>query len=87
MSYSREALRRIWEQIDTVFTTPEEILFHDVLRDLKNTNKIFLKNWNTFARMKPQNRRQWIEHVKSTASTVPFSEHVLSEVVKRRLKQ
>lgn len=67
--------------------SPEEQLFHDVLRDLKNANLIFLKNWYTFAAMNPANRLRWIAHIKASAKTgVPFSVHLVEEVTKRRLK-
>lgn len=66
---------------------PEEQLFHDVLRDMKNANSIFLKNWYTFTAMHPIRRTQWIAHIKASAKTgVPFSVHLIEEVTKRRLK-
>lgn len=68
--------------------SPEEQLFHDVLRDLKNTNSVFLKNWYTFVAMNSAYRLRWIAHVKASAKTgVPFSVHLIEEVTKRRLKR
>ena len=47
---------------------------------------MFGRNLQAYQRMYPKNRAQWIEHVKSTARTVPFSEHLMAEVIKQRLK-
>ena len=65
----------------------EHVLFHDALRDLKDSNLAYLKNWYVYAAMSADKRTRWIEHIKRQATTgLPFAVTLVQNVTLRRLK-
>lgn len=71
---------------DTPFA-PEHILFHDALRDLKNSSPLYLKNWYVYVAMNTDRRTHWIEHIKRQAAAgLPFAVALVQDVTLRRLR-
>ena len=73
--------------VEPTQTPPEHVLFHDALRDLKNSSPLYLKNWYVYVAMNTDRRTHWIEHIKRQAATgLPFAVALVQDVTLRRLR-